>query len=204
MNFIKIGATNWLDKNLAKTEFNDGRPISVVKSFEEWRVLCSEGKPCCCPYDFDVKNVKKFGLIYNPFAFESAAEIVPPGTRIATKADWDNLIDSLGGNSPKDNYTPTASLLAIKSNKGWRKQLVQGPSVDMNGTNPSGFSAVPRGDLFIGRSFRVKGFGTRWWTSDWREPHISEYDKHVICFEDGSAPVPGESDSGAYIRLVEG
>ena len=205
MNFVSIGANSWSDCNLVATEFNDGRTLPVVESIEEWKALSAQGKPCCCAYDFDSKNIKKYGLIYNPHAVEFALEILPDGTRIASRADWNNLIESLGGNSPVDNYTPTESLLAIKSEKGWRKQLVQGTSVNMNGNNSSGFSALPGGDLFIGSSFRGKGFGTMWWTSDWHQPHITQYDKHVICFSEGDS-IPSDDRghcSGAYIRIIK-
>jgi len=205
MKFISIGAINWGVSNLAVTAMKDGSELPLVTSFEEWKTLSADRKPCCCAYDFDPKNQKKFGLLYNPFAIENIQDIIPDGTRLPARADWDDLLERLGGNVPLDKQSPSACLLALKSEKGWRRQYVQGMSTDMNGDNTSGFNALPGGDLFIGSSFREKGFGSVWWTSEYHKPHITQYDKHVFCFQtsQGISDAADGSCSGAYIRLVQ-
>ena len=75
----------------------------------------------------------------------------------------------------------------------------------MNGTNESGFNALPGGDLFIGKEFRDKGYGVNWWTIEFNEPHITQYDKNKFKFHDTGAEIfngPRGAMSGNYIRLI--
>lgn len=199
METIQIGNIEWSTTNVSLTTFNDGSPIAMAKNMEEWNALCKAQKPCCCAYDFDDKNVKKFGLIYNPFVIIEADRFCPAGWQIASRADWDALLESLGGNIPKDKNTPSEAIVKLKAEKGWLSK--------MNGTNESGFNALPGGDLFIGNSFRDKGYGIVWWSAEFHQPHITQYDKNKFKFHEGTKEEglksPNGWNSGAYIRFVK-
>lgn len=198
MGTIVVGGIKWEISNSSCSILRDGRSLPIVKSMDEWRMHCKNGEPCCCAYDFDDKNIEKFGLIYNPYVLLVADDFSPNGTRIPTRSDWDQLLCNLGGNDPIDKNTPSPCLVKMKAEKGWLGK--------MNGTNESGFNALPGGDLFIGKEFRDKGYGVVWWTLDFHKPHITQYDKNKFKFHEGSIDdlqSPSAIYSGCYIRLIQ-
>jgi uncharacterized protein (TIGR02145 family) len=96
-------------------------------------------------YDDKESNRKEFGLLYN---WEAAKKACPIGWHLATDNEWSILIKHLGGMDKAGE--------ALKSVKGWNE--------DGNGTNSSGFNALPAGIL------RSNGYGNLgyfgfWWTS---------------------------------------
>jgi Fibrobacter succinogenes major domain (Fib_succ_major). len=75
--------------------------------------------------------------------------IAPLGWHIPTNAEWTALTDYLGGESVAGGK--------MKSTSGWAQ--------NDNGTNSSGFTALPSGFRFYGE-FQYIGIQDRWWTPD--------------------------------------
>jgi uncharacterized protein (TIGR02145 family) len=197
METITIGGIEWSTANSSNIKMKNGGVIALAKSMEEWQSFCLNKQPCCCAYDFDEKNVAKYGHIYNAYVVAEGDNFSPDGFRIPSRNDWNNLLDALGGNISIDKNTPSPCLAKLKAVKGWLGK--------MNGTNESGFNALPGGDLFIGKEFRDKGFGVSWWTVEYNVPHITQYDKNKFKFHDTGAEIfngPKGAMSGKYIRLI--
>ena len=96
-------------------------------------------------YDDKESNRKELGLLYT---WEAAKKACPSGWHLATDNEWAMLVSQFGGMDMAGE--------ALKSVKGWNE--------DGNGTNNSGFDALPAGILRNG-SYEVLGYFGFWWTS---------------------------------------
>lgn len=96
-------------------------------------------------YDDNETNRKELGLLYT---WEAAKKACPSGWHLATDSEWSLLVSEFGGTDKAGE--------ALKSIKGWNE--------DGNGTNSSGFNALPAGIRRRG-SYDVLGFFGFFWTS---------------------------------------
>jgi uncharacterized protein (TIGR02145 family) len=90
-------------------------------------------------------NRKELGLLYD---WEAAKKACPNGWHLSTDSEWSTLVNQFGGTDKAGK--------ALKSVEGW--------SEEGNGTNSSGFNAVPAGVYRNNRYEWVDLFGF-WWTS---------------------------------------
>ncbi|MEI2694325.1 MAG: fibrobacter succinogenes major paralogous domain-containing protein [Saprospiraceae bacterium] len=104
---VTIGSQSWMNYNLNAPKYNDGTPIPKITSAAEWVGLTTGAY---CYYNFDSTNyAAKFGKLYNWYAvagiWDEASKtdvskrkkLGPTGFHVATKKDWDTLINTLGG-----------------------------------------------------------------------------------------------------------
>ena len=146
---IKIGEQSWDAANLQVTHFKNGDLIPNAISAEEWEKAGALKKPAWCYYQNDSSNNRKYGKLYNWFAVNDKRGLAPTGWHIASDTEWGILITYLGGEA--------VTGAKIKSNPGWKD--------NGNGTNASGFTAVPGGYRFKNGVFNAEGYFGSWWTS---------------------------------------
>lgn len=101
--------------------------------------------PGSFPYGDKEGNRTELGLLYT---WEAANRACPPGWHLATDGEWSMLVTAFGG--------PDKAGAALKSVGGW----VDGG----NGTNSSGFNALPAG-IRRDNAYEVLGVMGFWWTS---------------------------------------
>jgi uncharacterized protein (TIGR02145 family) len=130
---VTIGTQVWMTKNLDISTFRNGAPIPQARTDEEWRKAWQKGQPAWCYYDNDRANGAKYGKLYNWYAVIDSRGLAPVGYHIPSDAEWTKLIDYLGG---KD-----VAGTKMKSKSGWQF----GWEFEGNGTNTSGFLALPGG-----------------------------------------------------------
>lgn len=142
---IVVGTQEWMAENLKTTKFNDGTPIQLVEVQSTWTSFTSSAY---CDYDNSPSIAAAYGKLYNYYAVTDAKNLCPQGWRIPTLSDWNTLEGYLG-----------ASLTAkkLKATSGW---LGDGA----NGTNETGFTALP-GGFRDDRGFGLLGILGYWWTS---------------------------------------
>jgi len=75
--------------------------------------------------------------------------ICPPGWHIPSNAEWQKLVDAVGGYEVAGRY--------LKSKEGWKN--------NSNGLNSYGFSALPSGVGSTNGNFLDAGYFARWWSS---------------------------------------
>ena len=97
-------------------------------------------------YDDNESNRDEFGLLYT---WEAAKKACPKGWHLATDSEWSMLVSEFGGTDKAGE--------ALKSRKGWNDQG--------NGTNSSGFNALPGGQRIKSGEYRILGGLGLWWTS---------------------------------------
>ena len=107
----------------------------------------------CWAYDNDENNVSAYGYLYT---LETAISICPDGWHVPSLAEWNELIDYLGGTSLAGNKMKEADGTHWNSDDYGNKEI----------TNSSGFTALPGGnydDAFS--TFNYKGLYGFWWSA---------------------------------------
>ncbi len=150
------------------TDQRDGKIYRTVKIGNQiWMAenLAYNEKRSKC-YDNNPDNCKKYGRLYD---LETAISACPKGWHLPSDAEWGALIAFFGGNN--------AAGTKLKAKTGW--------SNNGNGTDESGFSALP-GGCYSSGCFDDAGNYGYWWSSD--------NNAHVWCiFYDNEAA--GRADS---------
>jgi uncharacterized protein (TIGR02145 family) len=99
MDEVKIGKQIWAKTNLDVSVFKNGDPILEANTVNEWNNACWNGKPVWCYYDYDPKNGKKYGKLYNWFAVNDKRGLAPKGWSVPSEKDFLSLIKYVGDES---------------------------------------------------------------------------------------------------------
>jgi uncharacterized protein (TIGR02145 family) len=147
---VKIGKQIWMSKNLDVTTFSNGETIEEAKDSKAWRKAGKEGRPAWCYYMIKEENGKLYGKIYNWFAVNDPRGLAPKGWRVPSIADWETLVEALGGES--------VAAPKMKSTYDW--------GGNTNGDNSSGFNGLPGGhQIHADGIFTNLHADAYWWTS---------------------------------------
>jgi uncharacterized protein (TIGR02145 family) len=145
---IKIGTQEWTTKNLDVVTFRNGDTIPEAQTYEEWVAAGEKGQPAWCNQANLPKYVQKGGKLYNWYAVNDSRGLAPKGFHVPSAEEWNTLVFYLGDEDLAGKK--------LKSTEGW----LEGG----NGTNESGFLALPVG-LRYSNGYYVVGDYTSWWSS---------------------------------------
>lgn len=146
---VTIGQQVWMTRNLDVTTFRNGDIIPQVRNRAEWKKAARRRRPAWFYYNFDSTNGAKYGKLFNYAAVADRRGLAPAGYHVPTDQEWTTLIQAVGG--------PNQAGKRLKSSSGWNNQG--------NGTNESGFSALPGGYCnFFGRFVNMGSQGY-WWST---------------------------------------
>jgi uncharacterized protein (TIGR02145 family) len=148
---VTIGKQTWMAENLNVAVFRNGDTIPEIQDAEAWIAAKENQQPAWCYYDNDPENGKEYGKLYNWYAVNDPRGLAPEGWHVASEEEWETMNASLYTDK-KVNVND-----ALKSDSGWKKEK--------NGTNSTGFNALPAGCRKICGSFDSLGENTKWWTS---------------------------------------
>lgn len=155
---IRIGNDLWMAENLRTTRYNDGTAITTGLSAADWAANTSGAYVL---YDNNPANNAIYGKLYNWYAV-STDKLAPEGWHVATSADYDNLVDAIGGLSVAGGNAKSTSSLWNAPNTG--------------ATNSSGFSGLPGGKAsYLGANFTQLGTTGYWWCRDERNSGQADY-----------------------------
>ena len=143
---VQIGGQCWFAENLRNDNYNDGTAIPGNLDNSTWTTTTAGAQTV---YDQggtnESTNLATYGRLYNWYAVTNAAGLCPTGWHVPTDAEWTALATHLGANA--GNQLKAAS-----------------PTWD--GTNSSGFSALPGGWRSSSTgSFYDLGDDGYWWSS---------------------------------------
>lgn len=164
---VNIGDQVWMSKNLSISTFRNGDPIDEIQDIDQWGLKShKKGMPLCYYPNNEISEIMKYGRLYNYHVLQDPRGLAPEGWRVPTVKDWQELIEYLGGREKAINK--------IKSRRGWKSGL--------NGSNSSGFNALPAGYLTCdaypntySTEFVAFGYMSLWWTMDIK----GQEDEHV-------------------------
>jgi len=134
---IKIGDQVWMAENLRSTHYSDGSPITFVS------------------YDNDNANVSVYGRLYTWSSSMMGATgsnstpsnvqgIAPDGWHLPSKAEWQKLINYLGGEN-------------VAGGKMKEPGIAHWTNPNEGATNESIFTALPGGMFAFWQEFQWKG-----------------------------------------------
>jgi len=155
-NTLKIGTQVWMAENLKTTKYRNGDPVPNITNTDQWEKLRTGAY---CDYVNCSKFSDTYGHLYNWYAIE-AGNLCPTGWHVPSAAEWDLLIDYLGGQS----YA--GAKLKESGNAHWN-------SGSEGATNASGFTALPGGiremasflDGDLSYYYKSLSYVSNWWTS---------------------------------------
>lgn len=144
---IRIGDQCWMAENLKVTKYRNGDTIPMITNNSIWIGL---GTGAYCNYNNNTFNSNTYGRLYNWYAVSDSRNIAPDGWHIPTDAEWITLENYLGG-----------YLVA-----GGKMKVASGNVPPWNGTNTSGFAALPAGMRFQGNGiFYDMDTSTGYWST---------------------------------------
>ncbi len=193
-NTVQIGTKLWMAENLRTTKLNNDSQIQNITDDALWVATTN---PAYCWYDNDPSFKSTYGALYNWFT-ASSGMLCPTGWHVPTDEDFNALEISLGMASDQSlvwGYRGTDHGLKMKNQTGWDE--------NGNGTNSSGFSALPGGYRFgaDGRFF-LQTTITYWWSATEHDAERGWYRR----LDSGSDQVYRASTSkkgGKYVRCIK-
>jgi len=138
---VSIGNQCWMAENL---RVSAGIPEETDGT--QWANLTT---PAWCYHGNNSSNGVLYGKLYNWYAVNTGS-LCPGGWHIPTDAEWQNLVDYLGGNAVAGG--------AMKDTTGW-------DAPNTGATNSSGFTALPGGGRSFSGNFYGIGNAAEFWTS---------------------------------------
>ena len=137
---VIIGTKVWMAENLKVTKFSDNTDITLASDAAAWIGLTGPGY---CWYNNDADfNKPVYGALYNWYA-ANTTNICPTGWHVPTDAEYNALEVSLG------LATADVDIWGWRgSDHGSKMKNTTGWNAGENGTNTSGFSALPGGYRF--------------------------------------------------------
>jgi len=146
---ITIGGQIWMAENLKTTKYRNGTSITNAEGVTEW---INDTAGAYCNYNNDANNSIIYGKLYNWNAVNNGQNIAPTGWHVPSKAEWEILITYLGeqdaGSKLKENGTTHWNYFPYTE-----------------GTNQTGFTALPGGCRLETGVFTNIGDNGYWWTS---------------------------------------
>lgn len=155
---LNIGTQVWMVENLKTTKYNDNAIIPNITNDALWAAATTDAY---CWYNNNSGYKNTFGALYNWFAVNTG-KLCPTGWHVPTDAEFGVLEVFLGMASGVVNdygWRGTTEGSEMKSTTGWG---------DGNGTNTSGFTALPGGYRYYvdGVSYGQGSYGYFWTSSE--------------------------------------
>ncbi len=145
---VTIGTQTWMAENLKTTHYRGGgAAIPNITDDSQWHLDLEAGY---CDYNNDPANSAIYGRLYNwaAISYNGGLNICPIGWHLPSYAEWTTLYTFLNGNGDALKETGTTHWTAPN-----------------NGTNETGFTALPGGIRYSGGEYDEIGNFGYWWSS---------------------------------------
>ena len=154
---ITVGGQVWMLENLRTTRYNDGTVIPTGLSNTDWSNTSSGAYAI---YDDNSSNNTTYGKLYNWYAVNTG-KLAPTGWHVATRAEYNTLIDNLGGSGVAGGKMKLKSSLWDTPNTGV--------------TDQSSFNGLPGGYRGMGGGYSLLGKTGYWWANTERNSTQGDY-----------------------------
>ncbi len=191
---VKIGNQLWMSENLRTTKYTDNSDIPYVTDAEEWSGLTT---PAYCWYANNISYRTPHGALYN-WITVTTNRLCPAGWHVPTDDEFNTMELYLGIPANDINtwgWRGTNEGSEMKSTSGW--------GTGENGTNTSGFTALPGGYRYAADGLYYSlGTLAYWWTASLADTDIAWYrrlDGPNTDVYKGATSIRG----GKFIRCVK-
>jgi uncharacterized protein (TIGR02145 family) len=183
---VTIGTQVWMAENLKVTHYRNGDAIPNVTVPAAWGELTSGAY---CNYDNDTAQAADYGRLYNWFAVDDSRNIAPIGWHVPTDAEWQALVNYLGGD-------------AIAGGKMKETGTEHWVSPNTGATNESGFCALPGGDRSgSGHYYDINDLAYFWSSTDSSSFHV--WTRALDCNNSAVGRPYSDVQDGLSIRCVK-
>jgi uncharacterized protein (TIGR02145 family) len=178
---VTINNQTWMAENLKTTKYNDGTSIPKASGEVAWKDTKSDAYSWFLD---DSANKATYSAYYNWYTVNTG-KLCPTGWHVPSDKEWRMLTNYLGDENVAGK--------TMKTTSGWSK--------NGNGTNDSGFSALPLGFRNAKGLFSSTGSSTYWWSS-------TSYNLNawytVLFSKDATAfKYYGQKESGFSVRCLK-
>lgn len=187
---VLIGTQLWMQSDLKTTRYNTGGSIPNITESADWITMTTPGY---CWYENLSSYGATYGILYNWYTV-ATGNLCPSGWHVPTDTEFKTMELYLGvsaGEIDLTDWRGSDQGSEMKSSTGW------------DGTNASGFSALPGGYRRADSgNFYALGVLTYWWTA-------SEYDGSTATYrllENGYSGIFRNATSkrgGKFIRCIK-
>ena len=183
---VTIGTQTWTGCNLNVTTYRNGDTIPQVTDQTDWTNLTTGA---WCHINNDPANDAIYGKLYNWYAVNDPRGLAPLGWHVASYAEWDTLINSLGGDT-------------VAGGKLKEVGLCHWLAPNTDATDQVLFTALPGGFRGGNGSFGSVGAIGQWWTS-------TEFDttkawmKYLLYNDGGVGYGQPIKNGGMSVRLIQ-
>ena len=183
---ITLGTQIWMAENLKTIKYNDDTPISMVTDNTSWSNLTS---PAYCYYDNDETMYKNtYGVLYNWYAVNTG-KLCPIGWHVPTVADWDLMIEYLGGED-------------VAGGKLKEAGLAHWADPNTGATNETGFTALPGGFRnYDGTFYDVGDLGYCWSATE--NDATSAWYSYLHYYDSSVGKTNGSKKYGFSVRCIK-
>lgn len=183
---VKIGNQIWMAENLRSTKYIDGSPIPEVKDAKAW---ADNTTGAFCWYNNDGATYDAlYGKLYNWHAINTG-KLAPPGWRVPTDEDWDELVKTLGGDKLAGMKMKIAGKLHWQGNE--------------KATNESGFGAYSGFRSNNGGFIYHSTKGLYWSsTQNFNSPQ-NAFGRELAYSFDGVNRVSYHKGHGGFVRFIK-
>ncbi|MBN1892990.1 fibrobacter succinogenes major paralogous domain-containing protein [bacterium] len=184
---VKIGSQIWMAENLKVTRYRNGDAIRNVTDDSTWTKLTKGAR---CAFENSENNAKIYGYLYNWYAVNDYRKIAPPGWHIPKDAEWQTLVDYLGG----------ADVAGGKMKEAGTTHWI---SPNAGATNECGFSGLPGGYRECSNgSFLFLGFNAYLWSATEYIIECDASDRSMNYFDSGVHHGNNSKRYGLSVRLL--
>lgn len=108
-----IGNLEWMTENLRTTRYANGDAIKTGLSNSQW---ANTREGAYAVYNNEDRMLAAYGRLYNFYAVHDPRGICPPGWRVPTHTEWDELRNFVVSQGyPNEMYNPNGAANALKS-----------------------------------------------------------------------------------------
>ena len=166
---VAIGTQCWFKENLRSDNYRNGDAIPGNLNDSQWtstssgaQTVYGEGTSTVYQGSSDeVANLATYGRLYNWYAVNDSRGLCPVGFHVPTDSEWMTLEMALGMTSAQANSTGWRG-----TDQGSKLKASSNDSPPWDGSNTSGFSALPGGYryYYTGYFYYLGDYGL-WWSS---------------------------------------
>jgi uncharacterized protein (TIGR02145 family) len=146
---VLIGTQRWTDKNLNVANYRNGDAITYAANAAQWAAANAAGEGAYTYLKYaSGDGGATYGKLYNWYAVNDSRGLAPTGYHIPTRDEWTTLRGTqlVNGKTLKSNTTDWSA--SFNNVNNYITFIPDANYSNYNGTNSTGFNALPGGSLF--------------------------------------------------------
>jgi len=152
-DLVAIGDQCWFAENLRNEHYANGDAIPGELSNSEWSNADDTNLGAQAIYNNDASNLADYGRLYNWYAVDDARGLCPTGWHVPTDGEFMTLEMELGMSGSEADSTGERG-----TDQGTQMKSSVNDVPNWDGSNSSGFSALPGGLRHGNTSYFIYGY----------------------------------------------